>query len=341
MEALLIADLHAHKHPHFSIPDPTYGTNRLADIVSILDQAESYCTSHSIKYIIVIGDLFHRRGLLDVFVFNTIRDRIKKIKENGILTILAAGNHDQANKTGSVTSIHGLDPYADVIEQFLIDDDLAFIPYSEYRQDIVDQFRICREKRVKNVFAHIPVAGARLVEGYKTTSEYEISLDEIKPKYFKGVYLGHYHVPQFLADNVMFVGSPIHHSFADVGQDKMMIHLKIGARENTLIPVYTEYPAFIETAITNKKELQEFLKKYSEKNFYKVMLGEGLELSQDLWNVQTLRIVKAQATKPRVQGLTALSQKEVVKKYVGYTKVEMPLDYIEYGQAVLDRVKEK
>lgn len=340
MRVVVLADVHAHKHSQFSHPDTEFGTNRVRHIVSCLGQARDYAVTNQIKYVIIVGDLFHSRGILSVEVNNIVRDSIKTMKNVGLDVIIVAGNHDQANKSGSITSVRGVEEYADAIEDFTIMDSIAYMPYSDYRAEVVEWFQECRVRKVKQVFAHIPVAGAELVKGYTSSSGYEITLEEIQPEAFQFVAMGHYHKPQLLANNVFYVGSLLHHSFADVGQDKGFWDITFNSDKYKATFVPTEFPWFVEYVIPNKKGLVRFLKDYVPEYFYKLKLNSELDFPEDLDNVLIERVVKDVEFAPRLRAVEQAQKPiEVVDAYLGYKNIAEPERYLKYATSVFDRLK--
>jgi len=343
MDVVVFADVHAHKHSQFSTPDPEFGTNRMRHIILCLRQARDYAIDNSIKHVFIVGDLFHSRGILSVEVYDLILDEIKAMKDMDLNVIIVAGNHDQANKSGSITSIKGLQAYADVIERFFIDDDIAFIPFSESKEEIIEQFAICRSKKVKRVFAHIPVAGGEMVDGYYSSSAYEVSLSDIQPKAFNFVAMGHYHIPQFISNsNVFYLGSLLHHSFADSGQAKGFWHMKLRSGEDQSVFCPTLYPKFIKADLPDKKSLLKFLKEYNGNNFYKVVMSSKLSLPDTIDNVIIEVMQEEFKHKQRLQGIgegLSSSPMEVVEAYLRYKGISNIQAYAAYANSVFSRLE--
>ena len=349
MKALIFADVHFHKWPMFQVYDPHFETNRMKHNFTCLMELKDYALAHGIKKIIHVGDLAHTRGTMYVAVNQLIRNAVKEFKLAGLDLVLIAGNHDQANKSGTLTYIKSLEEYAQIVERFTIEEldgvKVAYIPFSESKQVIIDNFNTCKDMEVDYIFAHIPVAGSELVDGYRSSSNYEIILEEMHLDYFVGVMMGHYHKSQFLAPNCFYIGSFIQETLADAGQDKGFWEVDLSDHSSVFTKslkfIKTHGPEFKQVTISDKKSLLKFFDEYDPDNFYKIIrCNSNLKIPvEELSNVIMVSKTEDKVYKPRVSGLDRMEPEAVLKAYVkheGGTEIALA-----YGLSVLERIKKE
>ena len=196
--------------------------SRLFNILDGICDIRDFCIEHDIKYILNAGDIFHKRGVIQVEAFNALCLVLKSIKDSNLTSIMVAGNHDQVDSSISPeTSIHTLDRYATVIEspQVLEIDGISIIclPYSSNREFFLNSLyslmgNIDSTKSI--ICAHCGVTGAQVGSGSFLMND-EYCLEDLKYDKFKYVVLGHYHRPQLLSNNTFYCGSPLQNSFSD------------------------------------------------------------------------------------------------------------------------------
>ena len=81
---------------------------------------------------------------------------------------------------------------------------------------------VCAEegKGSNILLGHFGIQGAEVGSNYVMTSSDLISLRDIPVGDFDQVFLGHFHKPQKLAENVRFVGATHQHNWGDTGQER-------------------------------------------------------------------------------------------------------------------------
>lgn len=327
------ADVHAHNYAQFATPDATYGNSRLGDVIRCLYQMRAEALERGIADLVVVGDLFHTRGMLSVSVMNEVRKVLRSIVDSGIKVHLLAGNHDQANKAGTMTSIHQFHDFCNVYEDFTVyDKNCAFVPFRENKQDIIDMFNEAAKRKVDYVFAHCGVIGATIGTAEYQPAE-EVSVADLKPERFKKVLLGHYHKMQYLAKNMFYLGNLCQTCFSDAGLEKGF-WLIDGDSESV---VDTVAPKFIVQELSDKAGLAKFLKTFDPTNFYKLRLTNGVTIPGELPNVVTENIEAAETYKPRIQNMDKLPVADVLAAYVDYRGGDKD-SLLGYGNAAVQKV---
>ena len=277
---LFFTDFHAHLFMEFAKHDDTYYTDRFKTQIellnSILDKAEKDSLA-----VVFGGDLFHKRGAVDVRVFNAVWEAFAN--HSGIPDIhLVRGNHDSYdNSMGSVSSLDtftNLGKHVHVwsrpgtYRQEVGDTvyDLSFMPYGEdivqMKDELQELANDAKARGTKNILiAHLGVDGAKQGQSsHRLASAF--TMDDMHADTFDDVYLGHYHNRQHLADNVWYGGSTMQLSFNDEGQDKGYDILHADGSWD-FIPSNT--PKFV--TVTSAEQL----KKVSDTDYVRVRLPES------------------------------------------------------------------
>ena len=196
--------------------------SRLFNILNGICDLRDYCVENKIKYVLNAGDVFHKRGNINVETFNAAYKVIESFNDYGISLICIAGNHDQVDASENPsTSIHTLKKICTIIEEPSVFCTSQFriccLPYNRNRDLMLgslDEFAQNEDRSKSILLAHLGVSGAVVGSGmYVMTDEY--TLDDLKASKWKYVVLGHYHRPQKLLENAFYCGTPVQNSFND------------------------------------------------------------------------------------------------------------------------------
>lgn len=207
-KTLIFSDLHAHAWGEFSEPIETrFGVmnSRLYDAVHVIDTLRAYARKHDIRRVIFGGDLFHRRRLIDVPVFNAVAAAIHRLSRVVDKLYVLAGNHDLTRKDGSECALLALDkfPRVKVVDKPVAIDDFGLIPYIAEREDFI---------RALDGLGNVPALVIHQgVDGAVTGPiEYQplepITLADLPDV---PVFSGHYHTPQSLGPRFSYIGAPL------------------------------------------------------------------------------------------------------------------------------------
>jgi DNA repair exonuclease SbcCD nuclease subunit len=235
MNFLIFSDLHAHPFKPYATILPNGMNSRLSDIVSCVKQILDYCIEHpEVELVLFGGDLFHTRGRLAVQAFNAIYEVLAGFSIRKIPLMLIHGNHDQADREGSVYSIHTLRTVAEVVDKpgwtmvtTRTGQDVAVmaVPYTEnvaHLRDLVKTpFPGRLVTKVPTLFlGHLGIQGAKVGSDFVYTNPYDAAVDDLNLPGFDAAFLGHYHMHQRLTANAWYIGAPLQHTWGDRGQER-------------------------------------------------------------------------------------------------------------------------
>lgn len=331
MNWVVVADVHAHNFAMFANPVEYYGNTRLRDIVRAIDHAGQVAAEHKAK-LVVVGDLFHTRGIISVTVQRVVQDALLNIHENyGVEIYLVAGNHDQANKLGTITSIDLFGPSFHVCTQYHYEAGVAFLPFRESKDITIDMFNRAADDGAEIVFAHAAVNGAFVGDNEYQPKE-QLEVKDIQPERFKWVFMGHYHRSQMLAPNTLYCGSLVGHNFSD-NDDRGFWVLADGNLEF----VNSKAPRFRTILIQEAADLKRFNKLLKDEpdDFYKLKVMVDLKLPEFEGNVIIEKKLKVEQA--RLENLDKLTEPEIIKAYCDTKGADS--EVIQAGLDILNSVK--
>jgi DNA repair exonuclease SbcCD nuclease subunit len=238
MKILVFSDIHIHPHKKSS--------ERLEHCLAALEWVFATAERKGISNLVFLGDLFHDRQRIDVLTYQRTFEIFERNLRKTMDVRLLLGNHDlwhlERLDVSSVNPLRSI-PGVTVVDKPCVQDIsdgnehfyMAFLPYTH---DPIEDVRLIEEEWNKKVpkgrprvlGGHISVDGAVWNVRHNTLSEVSVEHDgdmvRVGPEIFRRwdrVFLGHYHAPQKLSDNVEYVGSPLQLSFGEAFQDKHII----------------------------------------------------------------------------------------------------------------------
>lgn len=151
-----------------------------------------------------------------------IDKRIAQLVMAGIGVRWLIGNHE------SIRTWHALMPEQEIFGPLIIIDTITdekiedlkvfYVPYlSEQKGEIHKQIeKLTKEKGDILIFGHFGVTGAKRLSGQENMFDLDSEVKREQLAKFKHVYIGHYHIPQYL-DNITIVGSLVRNNFGEMG----------------------------------------------------------------------------------------------------------------------------
>ena len=199
--------------------------SRLFEILNALCYMRDYCLKNSISDVLMAGDVFHKRAIIDVTVFNSTYRILKSFKDSNINVHIISGNHDDVDSSLTpTTSLNTFYDIAHVIEDkevFTIGDiEVVAVAYSKSKKKILNTIATLRDecKQPNNaiLLAHLGLTGA-VTGSSNYTMKDEYNLTDLKPNLWSYIVLGHYHKPQLIknTNNTFYCGTPIQNNFND------------------------------------------------------------------------------------------------------------------------------
>lgn len=196
---------------HFGVP------GRLDDIVFACRVIREYCHKVGIDTVVVLGDLFHDRRVLDIGVLNSVCKFFESTDEYDQQWITFPGNHDMfLRHSWDVNSLVPLRKHLTVIEDVKIlklDEQrfwvLPFIQYEKAYMSVVNKIAEKFEDGDK-LLTHVGIRGATLNTCFLLKDWSIVSFEDMP---FDRIYTGHFHSKQQIGENVWYPGSPIPFKF--------------------------------------------------------------------------------------------------------------------------------
>ena len=277
MKIALYSDLHAHPYSNGTLLE--HGSNsRVMDAANVIGQVYSYAIDNEISHVVFGGDLFDRRKSIDVDTYNTIHKCVQDWASQ-VSTFMIPGNHDQANKSGT---IHALQRFQSPTCKIFSDPEwvelsegvyLFGVPYYDDGEFIAECIRKGLEDKPEGdrhlLLIHYGIEGAKL-----GPSDYvipcELKLPMLCLDEWDIVFSGHYHIGQQLGSKFHYIGSAMQHRWDDVGFGKTFV--VYDSETNTFSRVPTVAPTFL--------EIRDKTKNHDVKNCF-VRIIRDYEISAD------------------------------------------------------------
>lgn len=355
MKIAVFSDVHIHDFREFSVAGPDGVPSRLRACVSVLHDVRLYCQKHGIGVVVFGGDLFHRRGAIFTQAFNLVVVELALFKEAGITVLCVPGNHDQANRSGTIDAIEALadaglvqavNPTRGWVNWFLEDDagDALLISgfgYTDSREiflkrldaSTVEANTLYPESLRVGIFHH-GFRGAKVGPLLEYQVREEIDASELQGHDFRRSFVGHYHQRQFIEgtdDLAMYIGSPLEHVRGDGGLEKGFLVYDSAPDVWKLVPL--KRPRFVKLT----QDLIDKTGKWTDVDIQAVVSGnfvdvvyEELPVEWDVYaktllavgaaGVKAVPIVKERKRAARLAIDTSLSTQDILKKYILYKK---------------------
>ncbi len=221
--ALLGSDLHARDGTILGKPRQPV-CRRLFD--ALIEEAETHQCSH----IILLGDVWHAKHPSPEVVL-MVYEFLERAREKKLRVVILLGNHDvfrPGEENHSLLRIFN-SGLAQIISTPRITPlreaqaSLFFLPWYEadtYKERLAEVKQIARKERDSGQRV-ILLTHVGLSEGKPSLSNFQppqrVSVTDIEPDLWDLVLMGDYHMHQRVADNAMYLGAPIPHTFGDEG----------------------------------------------------------------------------------------------------------------------------
>ena len=169
-------------------------------------------------YFINGGDTFHVRGLIRTSCFDLLHRKRKGWLDKGLKKhIDIIGNHDQEDKDGNIHPMRVFEQFGwHVVDRpMCIDNFFYAFPYMNRLEEEILKIPTAQKKK-SVALVHTGVHGAFKNDG--TLDDFSIHPEAFKD--FRMAFSGHYHNRILYGTNFQFIGSPMQHTFSEMGQDK-------------------------------------------------------------------------------------------------------------------------
>lgn len=257
---VVTADIHVDLFQNLGLMDSEMLTPQARYIEKAMYDILNYMTVSNVETLFVIGDVYHRRNLRPDSVNNLVDRIFKSFSSAGITVHIISGNHDQSNQSGSCNGIERLASdkvhiYSELSIEKIMGLEFVMCPYMEHRL-VIPALNKLREdySQLPRIFmGHLGISEAKIGTIEKKIME-PVSLSELHPEDFIQLYFGHYHQPQKIGENSMYVGAPVQHNFGDSGSERGFWYVNVKKEtnnwvtENKFISI-TSTPKFYQVSI--------------------------------------------------------------------------------------------
>lgn len=324
MRILIYSDLHAHPFKDGRVLESGLNS-RLVDCIDVLRQIHEFAYAENIDVVLFGGDLFHTRKSLDTAAFNEVFTEIS-LQEQINPYVMVPGNHDQYDKLGE---IHALEAFGKLRHVHVVNAprwiDLGqnvfvyAIPYIHSVSDFLESISDGIATKPKNGFCiglfHVGIDKTKIGQGrYAYRIESDIAIGDLHPEEWDVVFVGHYHTPQSLSDNVHYIGAPLQHGWADEGEDRgfIVFDTDTGVVER----ISADAPRFVTLEFGEEAE-----EDITEEDYLRIIFTSepsDVEIAEveDEWGEVTVAVKKEKAVLQRTEISLADSRRKMLRKYV-------------------------
>ena len=251
MKIALYSDLHAHPYNNGVLLE--HGVNgRVMDAARVIRQVYEYAIGHDVDYVVFGGDLFDRRKSIDVNTYNTIHKFVYEWSRQ-VSSIMIPGNHDQANRSGTVHALERFNSTDCVVISTpqwceLVEGVFLFgVPYYDdgavIAAHIEEGLKSKPEGKRHILLIHYGIEGAKI-----GPSDYvlpcELKLPMLQLDEWDIAFSGHYHIGQQLGSKFHYIGSAMQHRWDDAGFEKTFV--VYDSKDNSVQRVPTHAPNFLD-----------------------------------------------------------------------------------------------
>jgi len=357
MRIALVSDIHIHDWSEFRVIEDGV-PSRLSHGVGVLADVRAYCNEHDIDVIAIIGDVFHKRNVIYTRPYRMVVEELQAMKRDGKIVLAVTGNHDQADKEGTVSTI---DTFAAAeLVTHAVPPEHGWATW-EFDDLTIHGFNYCdnRElllRRVDEALSNAAPAAVQIglfhhgFKGARVGSALEyIVKEDVDPgplgNAFDFIFSGHYHGRQSIGEleNALYLGSPMQHTRGEGREPKGFTVYDSKTNTATLVPI--DRPRFVRVT-------QELLAAKPDKAKRRIR-GNFVDFHYEVWDphlhadliklgaagvkLVPLRRSKITPDERRLEVDPTLSVKTVLKRYIKYRKDDVKhLDQTELLRIGLD-----
>lgn len=351
---VVISDLHFGNHKQWAneVTDTTEfpGCNsRMYNIVYAVRAAVDFAVKHEAEAIIVAGDIFHERKVIEVAVFNAVYSLFHEISEKVPLFIIP-GNHDMVDLHAlygdrGLVSVYPFKNFCNVIYKPTLIDlksfNVGLLPFNMDVKKVIESSSTLYSNIDKTKFSvsiyHHSFDGA-VFGGHQFKMPSPLKISDLPT--FDLNLSGHYHFAQTLKsknNSLTYIGSIVQHNFGEATYNPGFLYIEKSGKW-THIPNGTS-PKF---KIYEAEKLSQ-IKDYKDTNYNLIRWSgstkEGSELKERYKTAFVHSKPKEEVSKIRTTIESTDSPDKILKKYVDVKLGESPkaVEFYKFGLDLLDK----
>ena len=293
---------------------------------SIFNSLINFINDNDVERMKIIGDLFHHKKLIDVYILDSMKEMFKEIK---IPIDIVLGNHDQYySNSNEVTSVNSLKEFTNIniISKITCitenNKKIMYVPYPN-TDEMKDEFI----KQVDSynpdiLYGHFDVSDFYLANNIKINNGFSVNLFKNIPL----VVLGHIHLKQH-KNNINYIGPPWDINWGDSFSSKGFYTIENGTIDMKFHDQKDKYFQYYKVDENNYKEIinnitnnpnREFKFKLTEDNEEFVNFIENEFEKPE--NVKSL-IVENTDDEEVIEVSDSLSTKEIIDEQIKHDNV--------------------
>jgi DNA repair exonuclease SbcCD nuclease subunit len=216
MKRLIFSDLHLHPWSYgATVTEHGYNSRLWAQKLA-LDEMLTYAIEHEIEYAYFLGDLFHTHGNVPTQALAIAADFFRELRRHCSINALV-GNHDMANKSGSIHALSFLEPTEVIENGHWVNGgvNIGGLSYTTDDDELKQFLDICGDTG-GIALLHQGVANVQLSSGY-------IIDERLSPEMIPDnvvAFSGHYHFHKRVSQNLTVVGNLAALNWSDANQTK-------------------------------------------------------------------------------------------------------------------------
>lgn len=310
-EFIVFTDPHYQRNSSKSILLKNGRTSWLDTQINLTHRIFKYARENGINTIIVNGDIFHEKNLINTPIYNEVWDLYKQYSGD-FKIFFNTGNHDFLNLS-RVSALYPFTSLLDVVQvptNITLGNDLVrIVPFGMLSSTSL--------QLPEGTYEHCILCTHEDIQGFKYSSGQNIETST-QIESFKGwdtVFNGHIHTPQNIK-NVVNIGSMMIQDWGESRDSKRFIHYKDGK----IIDLHLESPDFIEIPNMEEVELEKMAQ--DNYNYYRIHISPE-QLSNSIFNKFNVfpKVDKKRKRESRMQ--ENISFEEKVNTYVSLQDTEL------------------
>lgn len=350
MRYLVFSDLHFFRGRQYLIDTCHWIADQISD--------------HKPDRVVFCGDLNHSHNFVETDTLHDMTTAIAVVARRaaaatGEKLIAVSGNHDTALRSGGKNVIEAIAALTDdvhAVSEPWTDGTALYVPHPPQDPDEYELFKrkvsaLDREQHI--MFSHLELADIRYTPVSKHTSEKPFPI----PSHITMVVNGHYHHPEVYRHatcEVVIVGSPCYHSYADILTDTprgcMLVDseqiggvasYKVTRLENPHGPIYhtivpTQIPAVLDHAQVSRMMLRVQISSTSEYDAIKPAISVLREKARSVRVIGKNPEVAATVYKAEDATISAVDPTNLLRDYC--KSKDIAPEMAAYGMAILAKV---
>lgn len=247
VKAILLSDVHG----------SGASEKKLRIFRDVLQEATAAAKRLGCEWVIVAGDMFHKRFGVEPLVQVVLAEEIMQAREEGVYWCILLGNHDIHSKTDtsvSVLRMHDILKSCTIVSEPRVvkceGGGTLFLAPWEPTEKLHKSYRWLAKRalhydRPRILISHVALKEGAVTRSGITVSSVGTSLQDFCPDVYDMILLGDNHAKQVLSEKplTMYLGSVVSHSFGDYRPGGMYL-LDTAKRKLSSVPFGRKIPQY-------------------------------------------------------------------------------------------------